>query len=379
MILHICCNLAGSSVFSQLFAALAAAGIPQRIFVPEKRRENLDKNHPADVETLARLTVRRSDSLFFFRKAQRSVPVIRREMDLSDLSLIHAHTLFTDGSVARRLSRETGIPFGVTVRYSDSETIWRYEPHLRPLGRTILREAAFVAFPGPAAMQKALSWFPEGEREKLRGKFHVIPNGLLPAWLDGMPRQTPANPVRVGFAGLLNVRKRPMDAIRAVHLADGMGETRFAIRLCGDGPLKEKILSMLHPGDSCCGRLTDMPAMKEFYRSIDVLLVPSAAETFGMVYLEAMSQGVPVLYTAGQGFDGQFPEGEVGFAVPAGDPVKQAELLLRTVSEGYAARSARCVTAAAECALPEVAARWKTLYASAGGVFGREADACVSS
>ena len=379
MILHICCNLAGSSVFPQLFSALREAGVGQRVFVPEKRRENLGKNVPGGVPVVQRLTVRMSDALFFFRKAQRSVPAILRETDLADTGLIHAHTLFTDGSIARRLSRKTGIPFGVTVRYSDSESIWRFEPHLRPLGRAILREAAFAAFPGPAAMEKALLWFPEGEREALRGKFRAIPNGILPEWLDGEPKKAPGDPVRVGFAGLLNARKRPADAVRAAHLAADRSGARFVIRLCGDGPMKEKIRAMLRPGDSLAGRISGVQAMKAFYRDTDVLLVPSTAETFGMVYLEAMSQGVPVLYTAGQGFDGQFPEGEVGFAVPAGDPAAQAELLCRAVREDYAARSARCVAAAGELAWPKVAARWKELYASLGAADGREAESCASS
>ena len=33
-LLHICCNLAGSTVFPQLFEALAAQGISQQVFVP---------------------------------------------------------------------------------------------------------------------------------------------------------------------------------------------------------------------------------------------------------------------------------------------------------------------------------------------------------
>ena len=91
-----------------------------------------------------------------------------------------------------------------------------------------------------------------------------------------------------------------------------------------------------------------------------------------------MSQGVPVLYTAGQGFDGQFPEGEVGFAVPAGDPAAQAKLLLRAVSEDFASRSLRCVERAGECAWPKVAARWKALYQAAAQNSGKGAVFCTS-
>lgn len=40
--------------------------------------------------------------------------------------------------------------------------------------------------------------------------------------------------------------------------------------------------------------------------------MPSHKETFGLVYAEAMSQGLPIIYTKNQGFDGQFPDGYVG-------------------------------------------------------------------
>ena len=35
-LLHICCNLAGSTVFPQLFEALKEEGLEQEVFVPEK-------------------------------------------------------------------------------------------------------------------------------------------------------------------------------------------------------------------------------------------------------------------------------------------------------------------------------------------------------
>jgi len=92
-----------------------------------------------------------------------------------------------------------------------------------------------------------------------------------------------------------------------------------------------------------------------------VLLVPSSAETFGMVYLEAMSQGVPVLYTRGQGFDGQFPEGEAGFSVICGDIKQQAQALGEIVRD-YPARSARCIELAKGYAWPNIAAKWAGLY-----------------
>ena len=155
-----------------------------------------------------------------------------------------------------------------------------------------------------------------------------------------------------------NPTEIPSEALDALNAAHAAG---FDVVACGDGPLEEKFCAAMRAGDRYLGRISGTDAMKAFYADCDVLLVPSSAETFGMVYLEAMSQGVPVLYTKGQGFDGQFPEGEIGYAVPCGDVQAQTEALKRVVQE-YAQRSRRCVEGANGYAWPRIAGMWMRLY-----------------
>ena len=71
-------------------------------------------------------------------------------------------------------------------------------------------------------------------------------------------------------------------------------------------------------------RITYLPAMPkeqliEQYRKHDIFVMPSFTESFGLVYAEALSQGLPVVYSKGQGFDGQFEEGDVGYNCVARD------------------------------------------------------------
>ena len=363
-ILHICRNLAGSTVFPELFEALHAAGTDQMVFVPEVTEKNRGRNVPPNVPTHYAVTLRNTDTVFFSRKAERTVPYMESQLDLSNVDLIHAHTLFTDGSIALSLFKRHQLPYVVTLRYSDVAVIWKYEWHLRPLARQILREAAAVVCLSPVVREQVLHFLPAAQQPQLAAKCTVIPNGLDPEWLTGAaPKQQPAWPVRVGFAGNLNNRKRPLDVLKAVHLADG-GRGRFVFVGYGSGPLEAQVRTALNSSDRLLGRISGRQAMCDFYRDCDVLLVPSSAETFGMVYLEAMSRGVPVLYTRGQGFDGQFPEGEVGFSVPCGQPAAQAERL-EAVLEGYEARSARCIERAAEYVWPVTVSKWLTLYRNA--------------
>lgn len=361
MILHICCNLAGSTVFPQMFEALRDEGLEQTVFVPEKRRRDVGKNQPEGVTTHVALTVKRTDALFFANKARRSVPAIENSIDMSRVTRIHAHTLFTDGSIALALHKKYNIPYIVTLRYSDIEAIWKYEPHLHGMAREILRKAHRVVFLSGAARDKVLGkWLHGHDRALVEPKTAIIPNGIAPEWLDGAARADCESPLRVGFAGRMNKRKRPLDALEAVHKANAAG-TPCVLRAVGEGKLMNDLVAALDEGDAYLGVAGGMEAMKRFYAGVDVLLVPSSAETFGMVYLEAMSQGVPVLYTRGQGFDGQFPEGEIGYSVVCGDTKQQAQMIAE-IAKDYAARSARCVEKAQGYAWPIIAKKWMALY-----------------
>jgi len=362
-LLHICCNLAGSTVFPQMFEALQEKELEQVVFVPEKRRRDMGKNQPEGVETHYARTVRRLDTLFFSRKAKRSVPAIEKRVDMSGVTLMHAHTLFTDGSIAYALHKKYAVPYVVTLRYSDIEAIWTYMPHLHGLAREILKSAAKVVFLSASAKDKVLKkWLNKNDRAIVEPKTAVIPNGIRAEWLDGTPREALESPMRVGFAGRMNKRKRPLDALAAVHKASENGMP-CVLRAVGEGKLMNGLVAGLHEGDQYLGAPKGMEAMKRFYAGIDVLLVPSSAETFGMVYLEAMSQGVPVLYTKGQGFDGQFEEGEAGFAVSCGD-VKQQAKMLAEIARDYPERSARCTELAKAYEWSLIADRWCDCYHS---------------
>lgn len=48
--------------------------------------------------------------------------------------------------------------------------------------------------------------------------------------------------------------------------------------------------------------------LREAFSISDIFVMPSKPETFGLVYVEALSQGLPILYAKGEGFDGYFDE-----------------------------------------------------------------------
>ena len=120
-ILHICRNLAGSTVFPQLFEHLREQGMDQTVFVPEVSESNRGKNNPDGVDVCYAVTLRRSDTLFFWEKARRTVPEILRQIDLSEISLIHAQVLQLVCSITLKTAL-TPSPFILRMNRSDSST-----------------------------------------------------------------------------------------------------------------------------------------------------------------------------------------------------------------------------------------------------------------
>src|SRR5699024_1236769 len=80
----------------------------------------------------------------------------------------------------------------------------------------------------------------------------------------------------------------------------------------------------------------------EHFRKSDIYVMPSITETFGLTYAEAISQGLPVIYSKGQGFDKQFDEGMVGYGVISKNE-KDIANKIQLILKNYSVISRNCV------------------------------------
>lgn len=155
----------------------------------------------------------------------------------------------------------------------------------------------------------------------------VVPNGIDDSRF-GPPSEEQRNEARkklgiddesktLLFVGALTEVKRPLLAIRALV---GL-PTTVKLLLVGDGPQRsecEQMAEQLHVSHRCrfAGWEEDP---RPYYASCDLLVLPSRSEGFGLVCVEAMLCGVPVLRTRTGGWREQIIEGETGWAVPVED------------------------------------------------------------
>lgn len=98
------------------------------------------------------------------------------------------------------------------------------------------------------------------------------------------------------------------------------------------------LVGRLGLGERChfTGTRTDIPRIM---RALDVLVVPSLREPFGIVSLEAQASGTPVVAFAVDGLPETLRDGETGCLVPVGDSRRLAETVLELLQDR--ARAAR--------------------------------------
>ena len=121
--------------------------------------------------------------------------------------------------------------------------------------------------------------------------------------------------------------------------------TRVAFVLAGEGPASRALIRRM-PWAHSFGFL-ERDALAEVYASSEICTLPSRTETCGLVALEAMASGVPVVAADAGGFRDTIVSGESGLLVPAVNAAAFADAITalierpdRRAAMGRAARHA---------------------------------------
>jgi glycosyltransferase involved in cell wall biosynthesis len=148
--------------------------------------------------------------------------------------------------------------------------------------------------------------------------FHQ-PNAVRLA-IDTPARQTFRTPPVMGAMGRHVTKKGFAEWIQALALLKERGIPFRAI-LAGKGEETTALKTLaaqhgLAESLTFSGWVTDKAA---FWQSIDLFCLPSLHEPFGIVLLEAMAEGLPVISTASEGPREIITSGSDGLLIPAGD------------------------------------------------------------
>jgi glycosyltransferase involved in cell wall biosynthesis len=336
-----------SSLYKPMEDSLIKEGFSLATYVPVyegyQGRKEIDFQIP-DYVKISKCFNKR-DRILFHLKHSKIKKDIFRWFKLNEFNIIHAHSLFSNGYIAYHLYKKYGIPYIVNVRSTDIYVFFKRMVHLRRIGLLILMNATKVVFLSESHKHECLNKFiPNKIKNQIKNKCVVIPNGIDDFWfknkIDRVNRDS-KELIKIIFVGDDSKRKNLVSLIKA---CDILINQEVNLELCVVGDVSDGTQRNYRKKDyiKFMGRMTKEQLLLE-YRNNDIFVLPSIIETFGLVYPEAMSQGLPVIYTSGQGFDRQFQEGVVGYSVDCLSPKDIAKKILK-VNKEYDVISSRCLT-----------------------------------
>jgi glycosyltransferase involved in cell wall biosynthesis len=366
-VLQISNDFMHQEVYTQLIGHLEARGIPQWVFVAAREADDVRRCPPDTVLTryAVRHVLRRHHKLLFGVKVRAMLRALEGSFDVSKAALMHAHFLYTDGAVAFDIHRRFGIPYVVSVRpTTDIFAFMRYRPDLLGLAVRILRAASSVVCLTPAGRDLLLSRIPRSERDGVRRKINLVPSAIGTVWHDAPASVgiSPAGTIRLLSVSDMSPNKNVPAVLAAARTLVKRG-LNVTLTLVGGSP--ERLPRRLDPWVTHIPHTRDREALRNLFRQHDVFVLPSFAETFGLVYVEALSQGLPVIHSRGQAIDGLFPEGIISEPVDPRSPDSIADAAARLTSARPGTWQ-RCIDETRGYRWPLVAERVHAIYRDAG-------------
>lgn len=141
------------------------------------------------------------------------------------------------------------------------------------------------------------------------------------------------------YVGRLAAEKRPDHIIEAFRLAsDALPKGVIHLVMAGTGPLEAELRAAAPQGVTFLGFLERKTRLPDLYANCDAFVFASVTETLGLVVLEAMASGLPVIAAPAGGVRDHLRDGHNGLAYPAGDVNAMARSMVRVAGEWWLAQ-----------------------------------------
>ena len=260
------------------------------------------------------------DALWFKTQVPYLPQMIKRARDLKP-DLIYA-VPFPTATIyyASVVARKTGCP-------------WVIQPHLhvKDINTSLMRILRWI-FPGASAI--LTNTRAEKEYLKRQGipeeKIHPLGQGIDLSSLEGGDGLRFRNAIGLSDEPLIlflgrKVENKGIDTLLETMPLIWKEEARAVLILAGQSSPYFQTLFNSHPL-SHDPRILSLDNFREeekadLLSACDLLILPSQAESFGVVFLEAWAKGKPVIGARIPAIEEMIEDGEDGFLVPYGDPL----------------------------------------------------------
>jgi len=242
--------------------------------------------------------------------------------------LLVGHKLAVEGMAVQHAASRLDLPYSICIQGDTDTKILAARPDLTAQFARVFHDAE-VVFPfTPWALRQV------EERLGRRSK----PAVMLPCPTD-LDTLTPPRSRGNGLVSVFHLknyrRKNLQGLVDALQLVAKEGlEVRLDIIGGGSEHDFEKCRSIASrlPMVEFTGPL-DRHALRERLNKATALVLPSLRESFGLVFIEALFAGLPVIYPKGNAIDGYFDACSFALAVDARDATAIAAAIKRVMSE----------------------------------------------
>ena len=224
--------------------------------------------------------------------------------------IIHAHAALPDGYAAMMLSREYHTPFIITLRATDLDITIHKSQQCFDIIHDVLKSATKVVVPSPR-LSRTLYQQMGFQSSVISHGIHkhelFLSNNINSTYQEKYPVILSVSQLMASKGIDLNIRavallEKKYPKIHYLIIGEGEERTRLT-NLVKDLNLQGKVEFL--------GQLPYQKVM-EYMSLCDIFCLPSWQETLGLVYLEAMAHGRPIVGCQGQGVDGLITTGETG-------------------------------------------------------------------
>lgn len=350
-ILHLSSLYTGNPVFSKLIEGLSTESTEQFVYVPTRRRDLLGKNqikNKDNIEYLYEYILNTTDRFLFHKKINKLFDSIDSQLCVREFDIIHAFTLFSDGALAYKLNAKYDIPYTLNVRNTDINSFCKYYKHLLPLMTKILKGASKIILLSYAYKDKLFKYLSQETIKEIESRVIVIPNAIDTSWFTGKRLGNTQNNKKINllFMGRFDKNKNVETLLRIIH-DSSKNNLDLHLNLIGEGTRKEKYYKLIDKykiGSKITfhGFISNHDEIVEKMLDNDIFIMLSKHETLGLVYIESMAKGIPIIYTKNEGIDGYFKPGEVGIAVDYMD-VSGATKAIESIMKNYKEISHNCL------------------------------------
>jgi phosphatidylinositol alpha-mannosyltransferase len=254
---------------------------------------------------------------------------VRRVLDRENFDIIHLHEPFIPMLCLSALCESQTTNVGTFHACHERSTMyWLGQPIMRRLGKK-LHGKIVVSKPALEYISKYLP-----------AEYRIIPNGIDVHYFnpDGPRRpEFDDGKINILFVGRLEERKGVDDLIQACALVK-QDFPDFRLIIVGPG-LKlryqyELLAKMYIPDQVVFTHYVPFDELPQYYRTADVFCAPATGgESFGIVLLEAMASGTPVVATNIPGYASVLTHGEEGLLARPKDHRSIADALLTLIHD----------------------------------------------